>query len=233
MNKSRSAGGKPTPKKIPIKTNRLQNKKIPVEKKENLSFTPNEPIPVQPCCSHSSAGSIASPKNRSTDLPSNRSTKTKKVIDKTNKGEKSKINPTTNMIKGKSNQLHKDKKTKKTDYDEAKRIQLREICFVKYPEGGKKVIAKYKTEKSCASDNNLIVAWDSANTQPQVFSNQVFPSEAGPSKQGSFRVHNFRRSISRTNRGQRMLRRLSAGGTDNPSKISKIKKRKIIKNKVV
>lgn len=233
MNKSRSSGGKATSKKIPNKTNRLQSKKIPIEKKENVSFPPNEPLTVQPCCSHSSSGSISSQRSRSADIPTSRQTKSKSNIEKTTKIEKSKSNQNSSTIKGKTTQLQKEKK-KKTESDDTKRLQLREICFVKYPEGGKKVIAKYKTEKSTASDNNLIVAWDPNNTQAQVFSNQVFPTDgAGTSKQSSFRVHNFRRPVSRNIRGQKILRRLSAGGTDNSSKITKIKKRKPIKPKIV
>lgn len=235
MNKSRSAGGKPAPKKLPNKTNRLQSKKVPIEKKENVSFPPNEPLSAQPCCSHSSSGSIASQRNHSAELSTSRPvTKLKKNAEKSNKTEKEKTAQNSNLVKGKSMQINKEKKIKKAEGDEQKRLQLREICFVKYPEGGKKVIAKYKTEKSSASDNNLIVAWDSTNTKAQVYSNQVFPHDGpGTSRQGSFRIHNFRRTISRSNRSQKILRRLSTGGNDNTSKISKIKKRKPIKSKVV
>lgn len=256
--KSRSTSAKAaktssTPKKS-SKSSRSTS--VPVDRKENvIEFVP------QPCCSHTSsvASSIsigiqrikpglrpnkaANLRNRVKNLKtSNSAEKSNAKSSRTvpvplNNKQKIKVDITTKL------QTTKDSRQSKRSKEENDRVQLREICFIKDNEG-KKVIAKYnKTDKEMCEDN-LIVAWNAGNANPQVFSQKapLIPNflagkiidEAGPSKKGMFRVHNFSKntSFAKTKRNKRNLRRL-AGNTDSSGKIDKVKKRKKIKPKVV
>lgn len=239
VTKTRSATIKNTPKKLGNKINRLQPKKVPIERKENVSFQHHSAS--QPCCSHSSSSSTSSHRVRRVEKTLVARQKPKKVTEKSNKTNQ-RNSQSSGPAKQKQIVLNKDKKIKRPESEtDSKRIQLREICFVKDAEGGKKVIAKYQSAKKEEEtvENNLVVAWNNNSSSPKVFSNRVFtsppaiavPTEAGPSRHGAFRVHNFRRPFPNIKRNQRMLRRLSST-TDNTNKIDKLKKRKKIKGKL-
>lgn len=239
VTKTRSASIKNTPKKLGNKINRLQPKKIPIERKENISFQHHSAS--QPCCSHSSSSSTSSLRARRVEKTIVARQKPKKGTEKSNKMSQ-RNSQSASAVKQKQMASNKEKKTKRPESEtDTKRIQLREICFVKDAEGGKKVIAKYKSAKKEDEtvENNLVVAWNNSSSSPKVFSNRVFasppaltvPTEAGPSRHGAFRVHNFRRPFPNIKRNQRMLRRLSST-TDSTSKIDKLKKRKKIKGKI-
>lgn len=236
---------------------------VPVERKENVAFATTEPS-----CSYTTRQNII-PHARAVRTPKGLRPKMKRdgFKFKSEKPSSKSINhimhnmQNTNCLVRQrlkaesSNKLgtikEKTPKSKRgTSESDLDRVQLREICFVKDGEG-KTVIAKYTTtseDKTEECDDNLIVSWDSSNTQhATVFSQKhsvqpflpskslVEPGCSGISgRQGAFRVHNFARSNSFTKnkRNKRSLRRLATSVEQTP-KVEKLKKRKKTKgNKV-
>lgn len=261
--KARSTGSKIAPKKMASKVTRSTN--IPIDRKENVSFHSHDAIVPQPSCSHSSPGNFTTSRVRSGLQPNKSmnvrsrykkdlgvrksnvtSDKTAKPYSHINKSlPNSTVRPKLKVdLSQKLKNVKESPKEAHTESEECEldRIKLHEICFVKDGEGGKKVIAKYKNiaEDTMIREDNLIVSWDSTNSNPQVFSHKsLLPKstvpEAGPSKatQGAFRVHNFAKSSSfaKNKRNKRTLRRLT-GATDPCGKIDKLKKRKKLQNKL-
>lgn len=115
---------------------------------------------------------------------------------------------------------------------EKDQVTLQEICYVKDPEGGKKVIAKYKNTENKNYEDNLVVSWDMNSAKPQVFSHKspksFGRSAASATKNRNFRVHNFAKPFSSTSKmvmSKRSLRRLT-NAAESTAKVDKTKKRK-------
>lgn len=251
--KTRSTSAK-GPKRITSKT--MRSTSVPIERKENI-YENREAINTQPSCSNVVNVSRARPKSF-TNIRSKMRKEAGSKLKSATSNEKSKSTTNVRPVQSVPRQKlkvdvtsklqtikEKQPKSKTNESDETtsmnNRLKLREICFIKGSEG-KRMIAKYKgksDDPKSGSEDNLIVAWDHANN-PQVFSHKTkgpgiqdikpLVPDAGPSKVGVFRVHNFAKSTSTKNkRNKRPLRRLTTA-TEAPTKMDKLKKRKILKS---
>ncbi|XP_066248297.1 cytosolic carboxypeptidase-like protein 5 isoform X1 [Euwallacea similis] len=196
---------------------------VPVERKENLACHAALSLPS---CSKSSVKlnrPFRSKSRKDICLKTKNAASSEKLQTKVGKGKKP---PQTNP---KAEPQLQDKEKE----DE---LHLREICFIKNPEG-KTMIAKYKNKDSEEFDDNLVVSWDAPTSKATVFTHKSkvatsahfirnkSPAEPSTSKQGSFRIPNFTKNPLKTKFKKQTLRRLVSA--TELGKIDRKKKKKL------
>ncbi|XP_071055332.1 cytosolic carboxypeptidase-like protein 5 [Onthophagus taurus] len=248
--KSRSLSTKATPIQKRLLKNTIRSTSVPANRvKDKLG--PKEFEDEHPSCSHAESDvSITCTTSKKGNKVITTARQNNAAFTRVRKEIQSKMNrPNEVKSKGIQAPLNRSKAPKPEQKlklksvqepkseDEGNRVQLKEICFIKDGEG-KKVIAKYnKTDSSPLIEDNLIVAWNGANSQAQVFSQKsIMPKyltgDPGTSRgPGIFRVHNFTKPnpfLKGPKRNKRNMRIISE-----ERKMDKVaRKRKKLKSKV-